>query len=204
MAVLKLMPFFILIKKNLRNQKVAGIFATERLLNLKQKKMNSNLIFDFTVDKITNTVFVNKEFAAGLSLVWDAFTKQELLDQWWAPKPWTSRTKFMDFTVGGRRYYAMVSPEGQEHWSIQEYTSISPTTNFKYLDAFTDNDENINDEMPGSTWDLNFSQRNGTTTVSIIIKLKTLADLEQHIKMGFKEGFTMTLNYLEQLLKKLK
>jgi uncharacterized protein YndB with AHSA1/START domain len=166
--------------------------------------MTSNLLFDFTVDKTTNTVFVNREFAADLSLVWDAFTKQEILDQWWAPKPWKSRTKFMDFNVGGRRFYAMTSPEGQEHWSIQEFTSISPTTNFKFLSAFTDNDENINDELPSSKWDLNFSERNETTSVSIIIKLKTSADLEKYIQMGFKEGFTMTLNGLEKLLKNLK
>ncbi|HEY4064419.1 MAG TPA: SRPBCC domain-containing protein [Puia sp.] len=166
--------------------------------------MNNNLLFDFTVDKTTNTVFVNKEFAAGLTLVWDAFTKQEILDQWWAPKPWKSRTKSMDFTVGGRRFYAMVSPEGQEHWSIEKYTSISPTTNFKLTSAFADNNENINDGMPASNWDLNFSERNETTTVSIIIKLKTLAALEQYIQMGFKEGLTMTLNELEKLLQKLK
>src|ERR1700733_14007121 len=166
--------------------------------------MNSDLLFDFTVDKTTNTVFVNREFAADLSLVWDAFTKKEILDQWWAPKPWTSRTQFMDFKVGGRRFYAMVGPKGQEHWSTQEYTSISPTTNFKLLSSFTDKDENINDAMPSSKWDLNFSEENGTTSVSIIIKLKTLADLEQNIQMGFKEGFTMTLNDLEKLLKKLK
>lgn len=75
----------------------------------------NNLVFDFTVDKSKNTVFVNREFAADLSLVWDAFTKQEILDQWWAPKPFASKTKAMDFKVGGRRFYAMVSPEGQEH-----------------------------------------------------------------------------------------
>ena len=73
-----------------------------------------------------------------LDLVWDAFTKQEILDQWWAPKPWLSKTKIMDFAVGGQRFYAMVSPEGQEHWSLQQYTSISPKTNFKYLNAFAD------------------------------------------------------------------
>ncbi|HUX83662.1 MAG TPA: SRPBCC domain-containing protein [Chitinophagaceae bacterium] len=166
--------------------------------------MSSNLLFDFTIDRATNTVFVNREFAADLSLVWNAFTKQEILDQWWAPKPWTSRTKFMDFNVGGRRFYAMVSPEGQEHWSIQEFTSISPTTHFKFLSAFTDNDENVNDEFPSSKWDLNFSEQKGTTSVSVVIKLETLADLEQLIQMGFKEGFTMTLNDLENLLKNLK
>jgi uncharacterized protein YndB with AHSA1/START domain len=166
--------------------------------------MSSNLLFDFTVDKTSNTVFVNREFEAGLPLVWDAFTKQEILDQWWAPKPWMSRTKFMDFTEGGRRFYAMVGPEGQEHWSLQEYTSISPTSNFKLKSSFTDSDENFNDKMPTSNWDLSFSDRDGTTSVSIIIKLKTLADLEQNIKMGFKEGFTMALNNLEKLLNNFK
>ena len=72
----------------------------------------------------------------------------------WAPKPWTSKTKFMDFKVGGRRFYAMVSPEGQEHWSIQKYTSISPKTNFKMFNAFADKDENP--ELPGSDWDYEF------------------------------------------------
>jgi len=43
--------------------------------------MKNNLLFDFIVDKATKTVFVNREFAAGQSLVWDAFTKQEILDQ---------------------------------------------------------------------------------------------------------------------------
>lgn len=105
--------------------------------------MKSILLFSFTVDKTNNTVIVNREFAAELSLVWDAFTKKEILDQWWAPKPWLSKTKRMDFKVGGRRFYAMVSPEGQEHWGIQDFTSISPTRNFKYFDAFADKDENI-------------------------------------------------------------
>ena len=160
--------------------------------------MKNDLLFDFTVDKTTITVLVNREFAADLLLVWDAFTKQEILDQWWAPKPWASKTKFMNFEVGGRRFYAMVSPEGQEHWSIQKYTSISPKNNFKMLNAFADKDENP--ELPGSDWDFKFSQQNGTTKVSIAIYNESLARLEKMIDMGFQGGFTMTLNYLENLL----
>jgi len=165
--------------------------------------MKNSLLFDFTVDKATKTVFVNREFDAGLSLVWDAFTKQEILDQWWAPKPWASKTKVMNFEVGGRRFYAMVSPEGQEHWSIQKYTSISPKTNFKFLNAFADKDENP--QLPGSEWDLNFSGQNGPdnyrgTKVSVTIYNESLERMEKMIEMGFKEGFTMTLNSLEELL----
>jgi len=166
--------------------------------------MKNSLLFDFIVDKTTKTIFVNREFAADLSLVWDAFTKQEILDQWWAPKPWVSKTKFMNFKVGGRRFYAMVSPEGQESWSIQKFTSISPTTNFKILSSFADKDENINTEWPSSEWDLSFSEQNGTTKASITIKHKDLATLEKYIEMGFQGGFTMTLKYLEQLLITLK
>jgi uncharacterized protein YndB with AHSA1/START domain len=162
----------------------------------------SNLQFEFTVDKSTKTVLINREFNAEQSLVWDAFTKQELLDQWWAPKPFISKTKTMDFKVGGRRFYAMVAPNGQEHWSIQKYTSISPKTNFKMFNAFADKDENP--QLPGSDWDFNFSEQNGTTKVSITIYNDSLERLEKMIEMGFKEGFTMTLNELEELLNHIK
>ena len=46
-----------------------------------------NLLFDFTVDKATATIHITREFAADLDLVWDAFTKAEILDQWMGPKP---------------------------------------------------------------------------------------------------------------------
>lgn len=153
---------------------------------------------EFTVDKATKTVIITREFDAGLSLVWDAFTKAEILDQWVAPKPWMSKTKFMDFRVGGRRFYAMVSPEGQERWAIQRYTSISPKTHFKMFNAFADKDENP--ELPGSDWDYNFSEQNGKTTVRITIFNESLARMEKLIEMGFKEGFTMSMTNLENLL----
>ena len=160
--------------------------------------MKNDLLFDFTVDKAAKTVFITREFDAELSLVWDAFTKAEILDQWVAPKPWSSKTKYMDFKVGGKRFYAMVSPEGQERWAIQEYTSISPKTNFKMFNAFADKDENP--ELPGSNWDYSFSEQGSKTKVSITIYNESLARLEKMIEMGFTEGFKMSMNNLENLL----
>src|SRR6476660_10444472 len=157
---------------------------------------------EFIVDKQTKTVSITREFAFELSLVWDAYTKPELLDQWWAPKPLTSRTKVMDFRVGGRRFYAMVSPDGQElGWAIQKYTSISPKTNFKFFNAFADEEENP--QLPGSDWDLNFSEQDGTTKVSISIYNESLERLERMVEMGFVEGTKMQLENLQHLLTKL-
>lgn len=168
--------------------------------------MTTGLQFDFTVDKAAKTVIITREFAAPLSLVWDAFTKQELLDQWVAPRPWTSKTKYMDFRVGGKRFYAMVSPEGEERWGIQEYTSITPKTHFKMLNAFADKDENP--ELPGSEWDHAFSEQNArtgqpaereTTTVNITIYNESLERMER-ILDGFTQGMKMSLSNLEELL----
>lgn len=163
----------------------------------------SNLQFNFTVDKSTKTVFISRQFEAEQSLVWDAFTKQEILDQWWAPKPYTSKTVKMDFKVGGRRFYAMVSADGKEMgWHIQDYTSISPKTNFTFFSAFADKDENP--FLPGSNWDLTFSESNGITEVHISIYNDSLERMEKMIEMGFKEGFTATLIELTSLLETLK
>jgi uncharacterized protein YndB with AHSA1/START domain len=105
----------------------------------------------------------------------------------------------MDFRVGGRRFYAMLNQEGQEiGWQIQDYTSISPKTNFKYLSVFADKDENP--FLPGSNWDLNFNENNGITKVSITIHNDSLERMERMIEMGFKEGFTATLNELDNIL----
>lgn len=159
----------------------------------------NNLHFEFRVDKSAKTVFIDRDFNAELSLVWDAFTKQDMLDQWWAPKPYESKTLKMDFAVGGRRFYAMLSPEGQAiGWHIQDYTSITPKTNFKYFSVFADKDENP--FPPGSDWDFSFKEENNRTRVSITIYNESLERMEKMIEMGFTEGFTATLNQLENLL----
>jgi uncharacterized protein YndB with AHSA1/START domain len=163
--------------------------------------MTNSLLFDFTVDKATKTVFITREFDAPLSLVWDAFTKAEILDQWVAPKPFVAITKAMDFKVGGRRFYAMVSPDGKEGWLLQKYISISPKTHFKMFNSFADKDENP--QLPGSDWDYSFSEQNGKTKVSITIYNESLERMEKMIEMGFTEGYKATMNNLENLLETL-
>ena len=162
--------------------------------------MHKNLLFDFIVDKTAKAVYITREFDADLSLVWDAFTKAAILDQWGTPEPWTTQTISMDFKVGGRRFFKMISPEGQAYFSVQDFTSISPKTNFKYISGSCDKDENINPEFYGAENNLDFSEANGVTTFRMTIKYKDLATLEMMANDRFKEGFTMTLNILEKIL----
>lgn len=156
---------------------------------------------EFLVNKETKAVTITADFDAGRDLVWDAYTKPELLDQWWAPKPFTSRTKDMNFEEGGRRFYAMVGPDGQERWALQQYKTITPKTNFTLFNAFADAD--ANPQLPGSDWDLSFTEHNGKTTVTISIYNESLERMETLLAMGFKEGITATLGQLTDLLAEL-
>lgn len=153
---------------------------------------------DFIVDKEAKTVTITAEFNAPRDLVWDAYTKAELLDQWWAPKPYTSRTKEMNFEEGGKRFYAMVSPDGNEHWGLQQYKTITPKTNFTLFNSFADADGNA--QMPGSDWDLRFDEEKGRTKVTISIYNESLERMEQLMAMGFREGVTATHAQLSELL----
>jgi uncharacterized protein YndB with AHSA1/START domain len=159
---------------------------------------------EFIVNKETKTVSITKEFDATQDLVWDAYTKPELLDQWWAPKPFSSRTTAMDFKVGGRRFYAMVGTDGQEmRWSVQKYTSITPKTNFKFFNAFSDANENL--EPTGSDWDFTFTENDGRTTVHISIYNESLERMERVMADdGFRRGTEAQLTNLEELLAKIK
>ena len=163
--------------------------------------MKSNLLMDFTVDKENNTVNVKREFAASQPQVWAAWTQPELLDQWWAPSPYRNKTKSMNFEDGGRWLYSMTGPEGDTHWACADYSSVSPKTNFKYVDAFCDSEGNITD-FPKARWDVNFSSEGELTTVTISIKHDSMESLQKYIEMGFKEGFSQGLDQLDELLSK--
>ena len=166
--------------------------------------MKSNLLMNFTVDKENKTVNIKREFDASLSNVWSAWTEAEILDQWWAPAPFKSKTTSMEFKEGGKRLYAMVSPEGDERWSFFQYTSISPKTNFKHSSTFCDAEGNPNSIFGSSYWDLTFSEKGDLTVVDIAIKRDSLEELEKIIEMGFKEGITATMQSLDKIFEARK
>lgn len=160
--------------------------------------MNPNILFDFIINKDDSTVNIKREFMANLDLVWDAWTKPEFLDQWWAPKPYQTKTKSMDFKEGGCWLYAMISPENEYHWCRNDYLKIDVKKSYTGLDAFCDENGVTNFDFPRTQWTNTFSESNNKTIVSVVAKYDGLVDLEKIIQLGFKEGFTMALENLDQ------
>ena len=166
--------------------------------------MKNNLLFDFIVDKEKNTLTMRREFLANRQLVWDAHTKSELLNQWFAPKPLTTKTKVMDFKEGGSWVYAMVEPKGKEYWGRMDYEKIKPIEFYSGLDTFCDENGNRNPDLPRAKWNVYFKEHSENTIVETLIQYEPLSDLETIIKMGMKEGITSTFESLDELLLTLK
>lgn len=164
--------------------------------------MTKALFFDFIVDKQNNTINIKREFAAHRSIVWDCYTKSDILDKWWIPAPWKSKTKSMDFCEGGKWHYVAIRPNGEEHWAIVSYVKIEPQHLFIANDAFGDADGNINQAMPQSKWSMNFSDMDSNTLVHGVMQFPNLAQLEQTIAMGFEQGLMMAMEQLDTMLAK--
>lgn len=162
--------------------------------------MKSNLQFDFIVDKESNQLTLRREFWADRQLVWDCYTKSELLNQWFAPKPMTTKTKSMDFREGGHWHYAMVDTNGTEYWGFTEYKTIQPIDFYTSLDAFSNEQGQVNKDLPRAKWRVSFSNKSENTLVETIVQYNSLSDLEAVIQMGMEQGMTMTLEKLDELL----
>lgn len=159
--------------------------------------MKANLIMNFNIDKKNKAINVEREFGASLEKVWDAWTRSEILDQWWAPKPWKTKTKSMDFRAGGYWLYAMTGPEGEAHWCRADYKTVEKLKKFTLIDAFCDENGVIGGDIPRSNWKVSFEGKGQSTMVYIQTTYDKAEDLEKYIEMGFREGFTSAMENLD-------
>jgi uncharacterized protein YndB with AHSA1/START domain len=157
---------------------------------------------NFSVDRDKRTIHVEREFAAPVADVWAAWTQKELLDQWWAPKPYRTVTRSLDFRDSGTWYYSMVGPENDTHWCRADYEGIRPKESFGMYDAFTDEKGNVNRDLPRSRWKIDFRPSDDSTMVHVTISYDKVEDLDKIIEFGFREGFTAALENLDELLEK--
>ena len=154
----------------------------------------------FTKDLANKKIHVSREFDAPLDKVWAAWTESELLDKWWAPKPWKAETKSYNFTDGGTWLYAMVSPEGEKRWSRFDFDTITAKHSFGLTSRFCDEEGVYPEGYAGMKWLDKFSATAKGTRVDIDLTFTDEAAMEKLLTMGFEGGFTMGMNNLEELL----
>ncbi|MBC8032981.1 MAG: SRPBCC domain-containing protein [Chitinophagaceae bacterium] len=151
-------------------------------------------------DASNKKLLVVREFDATPEEVWNAWTQSELLDQWWAPKPWKAKTKTMDFREGGLWLYAMVGPDGDAQYCRVDFETVDIYKTFTSIDAFCDENGVENTDFPKMHWKNEFIKTSTGTRVMIELSFDDEAGLEKVVAMGFNDGFTAALANLDELL----
>jgi uncharacterized protein YndB with AHSA1/START domain len=164
--------------------------------------MESKIATQITKDLKNKKVIIRREFDAPVHLVWKAWTESALLDQWWAPRPWMAKTKFLNFREGGSWLYAMTGPDETDIWCLVEFSSVLNEQGFQAISTFCDQDGKKNADFPVMYWKNLFKTMGSETLVEVEISFTKEADMEQIIAMGFETGFTAALGNLDELLAK--
>lgn len=158
--------------------------------------MKTDIVFNKDFD--AKSIFVSLIYPAEVATIWDYFTKPELLDQWWAPKPWRCETETLDFREGGNWKYAMVGPENERHYAGANYEEIMNHRSISWSDYFIDSDGKINSELPSANWLIGFTGVEEGTKLTVNIYFNSEVEMKEILEMGFEEGFKMGLNQLKE------
>ena len=158
----------------------------------------------YTKDLENKKIIVLRQFDAPVELVWRAWTESELLEKWWAPKPFKAITQSMQFSSGGKWRYYMEGPDGTRHYCLVGYEKIIPGKFFSGIDGFSDEQGTLLKEMPKMFWECTFTPQGQTTSVQVDLNFDSVDDLEKIVEMGFKEGFAMAHGNLDELLASLQ
>ncbi|MEZ4739756.1 MAG: SRPBCC domain-containing protein [Flavobacteriales bacterium] len=163
--------------------------------------MIPSAIFNFQVHANGRSITIERSFTAPLRTVWAAWTRAEILCQWWAPRPYECVIVSLDLREGGRWRYQMQGPDGDRHHCFFDYEEVKPESFFSGTTGFCGADGTPIASIPRSRWEVRFTERSGRTIVNVGIHYESQDHLGVILKMGFKEGFTMGLDQLEELLK---
>ena len=161
-------------------------------------------LFEFNIDNENSSIHIKREFDAKLKTVWEAWTSAELLDKWWAPKPFKNQTKSMDFRKGGFWIYSMIGTEDERYWSRVDFQDVEEKKRFTAYDAFCDENGNINPDVPSGFWNIQFIENENSTIVDILLVFESNEDMDIILDMGFEEGLSMGFENLDELLLSLK
>ncbi|MEO5760653.1 MAG: SRPBCC family protein [Mesorhizobium sp.] len=134
--------------------------------------------------------------------VYRCWSDSKLLTQWFAPKPWTAPRAEMDVRTGGSSLVVMAGPDGNEFPNPGVFLEVIPGKKIVFTDAYTAAWEPS--EKPFMTAVLTFEDEGeGKTRYVVRVRHWSVADREQHEKMGFHEGWGQCADQLEELAKTL-
>jgi uncharacterized protein YndB with AHSA1/START domain len=148
---------------------------------------------------------LERVFDAPLEVVWKAWTKPELLKQWWGPDNVTIPECDVDLQVGGTFYIVMLAGEAMGPykgtlWPMRaEFTVVDAPAQLSYTaEAWTDGQKE--DTTIDQTTEISFAEDQGKTKVTVRAAIHKTGPKAGMAVQGMETGFTQQLGKLDTFL----
>jgi len=142
-------------------------------------------------------VVLTRVFDAPRQLVFDAFSKPELLKRWFGPHGWSLVVCEVDFKVGGSFRFVLRGPDGKEMGMRGVYREIAPPERSVHMESFDDYPD-----KPHQVTSILTEQGGKTTlTATVLYPSKEVRDIV--LKSGMEHGAAETYDKLAELLVEL-
>ena len=144
----------------------------------------------------TQQIVLTRIFNAPRELVFDAFTKPDLLKRWFGPRGWSLVVCEIDFRVGGGFRFVLRSPEGNQMGMRGTYCEIEAPFRSVHRESF--------DDIPGESEVVTvFTEREGNTVFTATITYASQEIRDAVIRSGMEYGAAETYDRLAELLELL-
>ena len=138
-------------------------------------------------------IVLTRVFDAPRHLVFDAFSKPELLKRWFGPRGWSLVVCEVDLKVGGGFRFVMRGPDGREMGMRGVYREIAPPERSVHMESF--------DDYPGeSQVTAIFVEQEGKTTLTATVLYPSREVRDAVIQSGMEHGAAESYDKLAELL----
>jgi uncharacterized protein YndB with AHSA1/START domain len=143
-------------------------------------------------------ILIEREFDAPRRLVFEAYTKPELVKRWWHARRGEVTLVEIDLRVGGRWRYVMVTPDGSEVGFHGEYQEVVPDQRLVSTEVYEGLPEGVSEEDAATLNTTTFTEADERTTLTLLVQAKSKVSRDAIIESGMEDGLQDALDLLEQ------
>lgn len=152
-----------------------------------------------TTEPTEHVLTLERIFDAEPERVYRAWTDPEVLKKWFAPQPFTTPVAELDVRPGGSSLIVMRDADGNDYPNAGVYLAVEPGRRLVSTDAYRT--AWVPSERPFMTMDLRFEPLSGgKTKATYVVSHWTQEAYDQHVQMGFHEGWGICADQLAALL----
>ncbi|HKJ54265.1 MAG TPA: SRPBCC family protein [Gammaproteobacteria bacterium] len=147
---------------------------------------------------------ISRLIAAPRGLVWQAWSEPGNLEQWWAPKPWTTALLGFDMRPGGAFRFELRGPgEGEVNLIDGCFLEVLPMERIVFTEVLSEGWRPA-DPFLSMTAIIGLADEGAGTRYTADVLHKNEADSKRHREMGFEEGWGTVIGQLEEMVKQLQ